>query len=395
MKPTSLIIIGLVALAALSGLGYISFENQAPGSFIAGLSMLWGAIKGRLFNGKVGLVERALSRLADIEKITTPENVVVQPTPGSVVVAPTTVPAVVAPHPTPTPVVVVPTPRPVSPSRPTVFVPEPSPAPTPSIPTPVVPPKAVEPPTVVVEPKPVPNLPPTPAPVAPVDETNQPPNWASFRKGKSQFVWLLDNGHGGLINGQPQTAGKRSPTFDDGQVLYEGEFNREVVRRLATECRRLEIDYEVIVPTEEDISLRKRTNMANQIKAQLGARPCILVSVHANAFVEFSESGLDFNNANGIETFYFGRGEEISTGSKRLAEVFQKHILDQTGLRDRGAKAGNFHMLRESSMPAVLTENGFMTNREEAVLLLDHGFRGKIVQAHLQAMLEIERMATT
>jgi len=48
----------------------------------------------------------------------------------------------------------------------------------------------------------------------------------------SRYTWLLDPGHGGIIDGVYQTAGKRSPRFPDGSILYEGEFNRDVVKRI-------------------------------------------------------------------------------------------------------------------------------------------------------------------
>ena len=40
------------------------------------------------------------------------------------------------------------------------------------------------------------------------------------------MIVLLDNGHGGIINGEYQTPGKRSPVWADGSQLFEGEFNR-------------------------------------------------------------------------------------------------------------------------------------------------------------------------
>ena len=43
---------------------------------------------------------------------------------------------------------------------------------------------------------------------------------------------LLDAGYGGVINGEYQTSGKRSPVWEDGSVLYEGEFNRGIKYRL-------------------------------------------------------------------------------------------------------------------------------------------------------------------
>ncbi|MEF1204613.1 hypothetical protein [Photobacterium damselae] len=45
-----------------------------------------------------------------------------------------------------------------------------------------------------------------------------------------QPLFILDAGHGGIINGQYQTEGKRSPIWDDGSQLFEGEFNRAVVK---------------------------------------------------------------------------------------------------------------------------------------------------------------------
>ena len=42
----------------------------------------------------------------------------------------------------------------------------------------------------------------------------------------SRYTWLLDPGHGGIIDGVYQTAGKRSPIFPDGSVLYGRESQR-------------------------------------------------------------------------------------------------------------------------------------------------------------------------
>ena len=73
---------------------------------------------------------------------------------------------------------------------------------------------------------------------------------------KSKYLWLLDPGHGGMIDGEYQTAGKRSPRFADGEVLYEGEFNRAIVKRVHNACKAGGIDSVILVPEEEDISLK-------------------------------------------------------------------------------------------------------------------------------------------
>ncbi len=61
-------------------------------------------------------------------------------------------------------------------------------------------------------------------------------------KGMSNYLWIFDNGHGGIIDGVYQTAGKRSPLWPDGEILYEGEFNRGIVNRLMKLCTDSGID---------------------------------------------------------------------------------------------------------------------------------------------------------
>jgi len=48
-----------------------------------------------------------------------------------------------------------------------------------------------------------------------------------------KFIYLLDAGHGGLIDGKYTTAGKRSPIWDDDSVYYEGVGNRDIRKKLA------------------------------------------------------------------------------------------------------------------------------------------------------------------
>lgn len=224
----------------------------------------------------------------------------------------------------------------------------------------------------------------------------------------SRYTWLLDPGHGGFIDGVYQTAGKRSPAFPDGSRLYEGEFNRDVVSRIMDLCSgkwgekghylmkgkpplkrekhwlRFALDAVNIVDTEEDISLRQRVTVANKIHQE--KQNCIYVSVHSNAF----GNGKDFNNAKGTCTFYHYR----SATGEVLAESLQKWLAELTPFRNRGIRANetwaNFYVLRKTHMPAVLSENGFMTNFDDAINLMDPNVRQAVANAHYNMMLEIE-----
>jgi N-acetylmuramoyl-L-alanine amidase len=200
----------------------------------------------------------------------------------------------------------------------------------------------------------------------------------------ARYTWLLDPGHGGIIDGVYQTAGKRSPAFADGSVLYEGDCNREVVRHLKKFCRNNGIEHVDVVDSLEDIPLRVRIQRANAIHREKGN--CIYLSVHCNAF----GNGKDFNSAKGTCCFH----HYASKKGERLALSLQKHLSDLTNFRDRGIRANdtwaNFYVLRKTHMPAVLSENGFMTNYDDATMLMDPIVRRNIARAHFSMIQEIE-----
>tara|TARA_R100001510_G_scaffold49745_1_gene48261 strand:+ start:963 stop:1601 length:639 start_codon:yes stop_codon:yes gene_type:complete len=206
------------------------------------------------------------------------------------------------------------------------------------------------------------------------------------KKPSSKYLWIFDNGHGGIINGVYQTPGKRSPIWDDGSQLFEGEFNRAIVERLMKLCKKANIDCVNLVDTKEDMSLSKRTAKANEIYRD-SEKPCIYVSIHANGFNKES--------ANGWEVFT-SRGE---TKSDEIAEVlFQKAQAEfpmyrmRKDYRDGDAdKEANFYVLIHTAMPAILSENFFMTNENECRLIMSEEGRDRIAKIHFEMIQEIEK----
>ena len=65
----------------------------------------------------------------------------------------------------------------------------------------------------------------------------------------NQKTIILENGHGS------QTPGKRSPIWGDGSQLFEWEFNRDIVRRIAAMLKADGVKVEILVPEETDVSL--------------------------------------------------------------------------------------------------------------------------------------------
>jgi N-acetylmuramoyl-L-alanine amidase len=209
-------------------------------------------------------------------------------------------------------------------------------------------------------------------------------------KTESHYLWIFDNGHGGMIDGVYQTAGKRSPKWGDGTQLFEGEFNRSIVSRLVKMCKENNIDCINLVDTQQDISLRKRTDAANDIyreQLQQDGKPCIYISIHANGFNKESAHGWGVYTSVGetksdkVAAVLFGKA----------ANEFPNHKMRSDRTDGDVDKEANFWVLRKTIMPAILSENFFMTNREECKLLLSEEGRDRIAKIHFDMIQQIEK----
>ena len=173
----------------------------------------------------------------------------------------------------------------------------------------------------------------------------------------------IDPGHAA------STAGKRSP---DGS-LREYEFNRAVARRLAYHLERhgLKTMYSCDIDLEADASLDSRCKAANNAGADL------FISLHANAY------GTGWNDANGWEVYY----NTGSTKGKTLADAI--HARSKVlCLTDRGVKAGDWYVIKYTSMPAVLVEHEFMTNLAAVEKLKAADWRDKWAIADAKGILD-------
>ena len=203
---------------------------------------------------------------------------------------------------------------------------------------------------------------------------------------ESKYLWIFDNGHGGMIDGVYQTSGKRSPVWPDGEVLYEGVFNRAIVDRLMVLCEANNIDAVNLVDTPKDVPLSDRTSKANSI-AQASDKPCIYVSVHANGFSDESANGWEVYTSPG-ET----KSDEIATVLFEKAESeFPSYKMRKDTSDGDPDKEANFYVLVHTTMPAILSENFFMTNyRECHELLMSESGKDRIAKIHLEMIQQLE-----
>lgn len=197
-----------------------------------------------------------------------------------------------------------------------------------------------------------------------------------------KYLWLLDNGHGGVIDGVPQTAGKRSPDFGDG-VLYEGVSNRAILAKVKQLLDDACIDNIVIVPEVKDISLGERVRRVNSLDGS--SNKCIFLSFHSDAF--------RLESANGWSAFTTPK----KTKSDKVADVLYKHAKNhkfklRTDYSDGDPdKEANFYVLKNTTCPAVLIENFFMTNEKDHDFIRSEKGQDKIAKVIFNSIKEIEK----
>ncbi len=187
-------------------------------------------------------------------------------------------------------------------------------------------------------------------------------NYLKFPKVKqNKFSVVIDPGHGGTDPGAIGIGGIR-----ETDVVLEVS---KIVEKLLSENG---VKVRLTRTNEVDMDLPPRVSFANKINAD------IFISIHANA------SRGKRRDINGLETFYF-RGWR----GRLLAKGIQKQILRVSpGSPDRGVKQGRYYVIKNTRMPAVLVEIGFLTGRLDARRLDKKSHRKRIAYAIAKGILE-------
>jgi N-acetylmuramoyl-L-alanine amidase len=169
---------------------------------------------------------------------------------------------------------------------------------------------------------------------------------------------IIDVGHGGTDLG---TRGY-SPYCEEKKICL---LTARLVKRYLEQ-----LGYHALMTrnTDDFVSLPRRVEIATQARGQ------IFVSVHFNSARS--------PDAEGIEVFFCDRGQDRAraNASRKLADAVLSRLIRRTSAVSRGVKKGNFHVIRETTMPAILVEGGFISNPEEKLLLKSRDYQEKIAQ---------------
>ena len=211
---------------------------------------------------------------------------------------------------------------------------------------------------------------------------------------------VVDYGHGGMIDGKYQTAGKQY-CFTDHEDYWIGEgiTNRKTAAFLIKLALRSGIrvwdcvkkcewtrDPEWTELEQTDPSLGSRVTYANEGER----RKAIYLSLHSNA-IGSSSTGPSLS-ARGV-VMYTSEGQTSADPiAESITEAFKKHVAPDVPVRrgdradgDQDAEA-QFYVLRKTVAPAVLGEVGFFTNINDARFLDSEQGQRRIARAYLDGI---------
>ena len=205
----------------------------------------------------------------------------------------------------------------------------------------------------------------------------------------SKYLVGIDAGHG------MNTPGKRTPPLKEdlyidgklvrkkGKCIHEFEWNIAVSKYLAAALKRCGIDYIYLMDKDgsTDTPLSTRASKANKAKCD------IVVSDHYNAFGGCTKF---LDRKGGLLVL---RTQNCSSKSIKLGELIAKQLEEDIdygysyGLRrDVDISGFTLAILRQTNMPAVLIEYGFMDVLKEAKLMLDTKHQKKCAEAVCKAI---------
>lgn len=175
-------------------------------------------------------------------------------------------------------------------------------------------------------------------------------------------VIVIDAGHGGK---------------DPGKVGVNSALEKDINLSIALRLKALleQNDVLVVLTREEDKDLaseqasnRKNEDLRARAELVEETEPVVLVSIHQNSFPEES--------VDGAQVFYYSGSES----GKRLGRIVQERLKSEINDGNhRIAKANkDYYLLKKAVCPAIIVECGFLSNPEEAALLVTEEYQEKL-----------------
>lgn len=191
-------------------------------------------------------------------------------------------------------------------------------------------------------------------------------------KGSGRVV--LDAGHGGADPGKVSEEG-----------VLEKDLNLVITRRLAKELEDAGVEV-ILTRTGDEGPGQDQAEAGSRKLADLKARterineeyPDLAVSIHQNSYPDPS--------VRGVQVFYYSRSEAGERMAALMEKAFREGLPEETRVRDSKANE-EYYLLRNTEVPAIILECGFLSCPEELSLLMDQDYQEQFCKAAARGIL--------
>ncbi len=175
--------------------------------------------------------------------------------------------------------------------------------------------------------------------------------------GVARLKVAIDAGHGAHDPGAISITGKHEKDFTLAMA-------KKVYALLSKDSR-----IEILMTRSDDtfVELNDRVAFANDNRVDL------FLSIHGNNFKPA---------INGVETYY-NREDSLD-----FAKLIHKHTLEASGFADRGVRKADYRVITYTTMPAVLLEVGYLSNKENEAVMYQEAFQNQVAASLASAIKE-------
>lgn len=178
----------------------------------------------------------------------------------------------------------------------------------------------------------------------------------------------LDAGHG------LKTKGKETPNG-----VKEFTLNDKVCDKVTSILK----DYECeIIRTDNNEGYTDET-LSSRLARYKSKKVDAFVSIHHNAF------GNTWNNATGVEVYV---DKKATSKDMKLAQSVYDRLIKYTGLKGRGIKKENFYVINQNTIPAILVEGEFMTNKANHKYITSDSGQTAYAKAVAEGLIEFLKL---
>lgn len=177
------------------------------------------------------------------------------------------------------------------------------------------------------------------------------------------YTIVLDAGHGGRDDGCIGINGTK-----------ESEINLSITKKLKKYLEDLGVK---VVLTRADgnglyksnVDNYKQSDMEERVKIINSAKPDMVISIHCNSYADSSVCGAQA---------YYHEGDDIGM---ELASIMQSQMLSQLDYARGEIGKGDYYLLKEINVPAVIVETGYLSNAIDEENLMQEDYQDRVAYA--------------